>query len=358
MKTRNATLNIKLLRPEKIQGDGIVKKRCRAVMIFLVLVAALVPCPATAQLRLVQRIALPGDVTGNFDHFGVDLKHDRLFATSSSKSVIVFNIKTGALLHRIPGIGKPAAVLYREDLNRIYVTDALGGSLHIIDGDSYETLKNVKLLPDADSIGYDPATKYLYIDNGGKDAGLTYELISIVDTTRGEKVADIRVEGDSLEAIVFEKGSSRMYVNNRAKNQVEIIDREKREIIGSLPITQGRVNVPMALDEANHRLFVGCRDGYLVVFDTASGKELQALPITKGTDDMVFDPASKRIYVAGNGSADVYEQTGPDDYKLLGRVATGPVAKTGRLVPELNRYFVAAPKDGDRNAEILVFEVQ
>ncbi|MBZ5697663.1 MAG: YncE family protein [Acidobacteriia bacterium] len=334
-------------------------KRLQAFLITFFILYALGAAPrAAAQLKLVQTIELERDVTGHFDHFGVDLKHDRLFATSASKSVLVFNIKTGEPIHHIEGIGKPAAVLYREDLNRIYVTDAEDGSLRIIDGDSYRIMKSVKLLPDADSAGYDPATKYLYIDNGGKDAKLSYEMVSIVDTTTGEKVGDIKVDGDSLEAIVLERGSPRMYVNNRAKNRVEIIDRDKRKLIGSLPITLGKVNVPMAFDETNHRLFVGCRDGHLVVFDTASGKELQALPITEGTDDLVFDPPSKRIYVASDGAADVYEQTDPDHYKFLGKVTTGPVAKTGRLVPELNRYFVAAPKHDDKQAEILVFEVQ
>jgi len=313
---------------------------------------------AVAQLKLAQTIRLTSDVTGHFDHFGVDLKHDRLFVTSASSSVLVFNIRTGKSIHHIEGIGKPAAILYREDLNRLYVTDAKDGSLRILDGASYGILKSVKLLPDADSIGYDPLTKYLYIDNGGKDANLPYEMVSIVDTTTGEKVADIKVDGDSLEAMALESGSPRMYVNNPAKNQVEIIDREKRAIVGTLAISLGKKNVPLALDEPNHRLFVGCRDGHLVVFDTANGKELQALPITTGADDMVFDVPSKRIYVASDGAVDVYEQLDADHYKLLGKVATGPVAKTARLVPELNRYFVAAPKHEDKLAEILVFEVR
>jgi hypothetical protein len=92
--------------------------------------------------------------------------------------------------------------------------------------------------------------------------------------------------------------------------------------------------------------------------DTLSGKELQALPITKGVDDMVFDEASKRIYIAADGAADVYQETDPDHYKLLGNVPTAPVAKTARLVPDLKRYFVAAPKNGAESAQILVFEVE
>jgi len=55
---------------------------------------------------------------------------------------------------------------------------------------------------------------------------------------------------------------------------------------------------------------------------------------------------------------DVYEQTDADHYKLLGTVPTGPVAKTARLVLELNRYFVAIPKRYNKQAEILVFEVE
>jgi hypothetical protein len=54
----------------------------------------------------------------------------------------------------------------------------------------------------------------------------------------------------------------------------------------------------------------------------------------------------------------VYQQNTPDSYKLLGKVPTGPLARTALLVPQLNRYFVAVPQHGSTNAEILVFEVK
>jgi len=324
----------------------------------LVILNAAMPC-AHAQLKLAQRITIPGDVAGHFDHFAVDLTHNRLFATpEAGKCLEVFDIKTGAHIRTVRGVEEPHAVLYRADLNRIYVTDGEDGSLRIIDGTSYQLLKTVKLRPDADSAGYDPATHVLYVVNGGKDANQRYTVISAISTDTGEIAGEIRVESNSLEAIALETGSPRMYVNNRGQNKVEVIDRDKRQIVASWPITLGKVNVPMALDEGDHRLFVGCRDGRMVVVDTTNGAELQALPITKGTDDMVFDVPSKRIYVASDGAVDVYEQSDADHYKHLGTVPTAPVAKTARLVPELNRYFVAAPKHGDTKAEILVFDVE
>jgi DNA-binding beta-propeller fold protein YncE len=269
----------------------------------------------------------------------------------------VFDIQTGKLIHKISGIEKPHAILYREDLKKLYVTDGEAGDVKIVDSVTYAVLSSVKLLEDADSIGYDPVTKYLYIDNGGGDVHQTYSMLSVVDTTAGTKLADIKIDGDTLEAMVLEKSSSRIYVNNKAKSQVDVIDREKRTLTASWPVTKAKTNVAMAYDEANHRLFIACRSGAIVVLDTQSGKELAALPISKGVDDLVFDGASKRLYASCDGDAAVYEQSDPDHYKLLGKVATGPLARTALLVPQLNRYFVAVPQHGATAAEVLVYEL-
>src|ERR1700730_1529393 len=335
-----------------------MKKRYSILAASLVLVAI----PARAQdpppLKLAQTLTLPPDAKGQFDHFGVDLKGNRLFATpEGSKSVRVFELKSGKPIHTIAGIEKPHAVLYREDLDRIYVTDGESGDLKIFDGKTYKLLSSVKLLEDADSIGYDPKTKYLYIDNGGGDVHQTYSMLSVVDTTAGKKVADIKIDGETLEAMALETSTPKMYVNNKAKNQVDVVDREKQAIVASWPVAKCKTNVAMALDETNHRLFIACRTASVVLMDPQSGKEITALPITKGVDDAVYDPASKRIYAACDGNVDVYEQSSPDEYKLLAKVPTGPMARTARLVPELKRNFVAVPQHGTDPAKILVFDV-
>jgi DNA-binding beta-propeller fold protein YncE len=337
------------------------EKMTRTIAILLVmccLCAVKTQTQEAAPLKLTQTYKLPADVKGNFDHFAIDLAGNRLFATPEAyRAVLVFDLKTGNIIHKISGIEKPHAVLYREDLKRLYVTDGEAGDVKIVDSVSYAVLSSVKLLEDSDSIGYDPATKFLYIDNGGGDVHQTYSMLSVVDTTGGKKIADIKVDGDTLEAMALEKSSPRIYLNNKAKSQVDVIDREKRTLIASWPITLAKTNVAMAYDEANHRLFIACRSGGIVVFDTQSGKELSVLPITKGVDDLVFDAASKRIYASCDGDVSVYQQSTPDSYKLLGKVATGPLARTALLVPQINRYFVAVPQHGTTNAEIMVFEV-
>src|SRR6202162_848687 len=346
------------LRPINTQGEE-MKKRYSMSVAFLVLFAIPTRGQDAPPLRLAQTLTLPSDVKGNFDHFGVDLKGDRLFATPEGyKAVLVFELKNGRPIHTITGIGKPHAVLYREDLNRIYITDGDAGDVKIFDGKTYALLSSVKLLEDADSIGYDKKTKYLYIDNGGGDVHQTYSMLSVVDTTAGKKLADIKVDGDTLEAMVLDNASPRIFLNNKAKNQVDVIDRDKRTLLTSWPITKSKTNVAMAYDAANHRLFIGCRGGGIVVIDTDSGKEITVLEITKGVDDMVFDPASKRLYASCDGNADVYQQTDANSYKSLGKVPTGALARTALLVPELHRYFVAVPQKGSNSAEIKVYEAQ
>jgi len=326
-------------------------------MFLLAAVSAM--CQHPPPLKLVQTISLPANIKGHFDHFGVDLKHHRLFATPEEfHAVLVFDLTTGKFSHTIPGIARPHAILYREDLNRIYVTDGTDGALKILEGDTYAPLASVKLLADADSIGYDPVTHYLYIDNGGGDVHETYSMLSIVDTTAAKKLADIKIDGETLEAMALETASSKLYVNNRKRNQVSVIDRNRRTLLASWSVTKGTDNVAMALDEADHRLFVACRSGQVVVIDTETGQEMQALPITKGVDDMVYNRASERLYAACDGTVDVYKQIDAGHYELIGKVITGPGAKTALLVPELNRYFVAAPQHGNEDARILVYAVQ
>jgi DNA-binding beta-propeller fold protein YncE len=336
-----------------------MRKATTMFIAMLVLFVLRAQSADTVPLKLVTTYDFPSDVDGKFDHLIVDLNGHRLF-TTPHKSVDVFDLDTGKLIHRITGVEVPHALLYRQDLQRLYVTDGEPGALKIFDGKTYDLIKTVKLLPDADAIAYDPVTKYLYIYNGGKDAQHTYSTISIVDTTTGEKVDDIKVDGDQLECMVLETSGPRLYVNNRAKNQVEVIDRNTRQVLASWPVTLGKGNDPIALDEPNHRLFVICRSGQLVVFNTETGKEVQAFPVGEFVDDLVFDAKSKRLYAPSGvaGSVDVYEQTDPDHYRSLGKVSTGEWGKTGRLVPELNRYFVPVPKSGTKNAQVMVYQVE
>src|ERR1700731_2916130 len=210
-----------------------------------------------APLKLVGKYDFPSNVTGRFDHLLVDLKTQRLFTTpQTTKAVMVFDLKTREVIHTIPGIEIPHHLLYREDLNRLYVTDGgNGGALRIFDGKTYELLKSVPLLPDTDPSIYDPATKLLYVENGGKDAKVNYSTINIINTTSGENLGSLTVDSEGLDGMAIEASGPRLYETEVAKNRIVVIDRVARKVITTWPITLGKTAVTLALDETNNRLF-------------------------------------------------------------------------------------------------------
>jgi DNA-binding beta-propeller fold protein YncE len=297
-------------------------------------------------------------VQNHFDHLTPDLKNNRLFIVpEDNKTIEVYDIRTGNFVHSIKGIGVGHSVVYRADIDRIFVTDGSDGDLKIFNGTTYELLKTVKLLADADATGYDPVTHNLYIADGGLDEKLNHTFLEIVDTDTGEKVGQIKIDSNRLEAMVVEKSGSRLFLNMTEKNSIGVIDRQKQAVVAVWPLTC-KVNSDVAVDEKNHRLFAACRDGNLNVLDSDTGKVLQNLPISKGVDDMVFDPASQRIYVAaGAGFVNVFKEIDADHYQAIGKIPTGPLAKTGLLVPQLNEYFAAVPPHGTTSAKVLVFAV-
>ena len=107
-------------------------------------------------LKLIGALSLGPEIAGNFDHFGIDLKRNRLFATPEDfKAVLVFDLSQVKVMHVISGIVRPHALLYREDTDRLYITDGGDGSVKVYDGQTYQVVTRIPVLKDADSIGYD-----------------------------------------------------------------------------------------------------------------------------------------------------------------------------------------------------------
>ena len=320
---------------------------------------------AQVPLKLVQSLRMPEVPWGPYaDHMAVDLKGHRLFATpQANKAVDVFDLNTGKLLRVITGLGNPHAVFYQSNLDQIYVTDGAAGAVKIFSGGDYQLLKTIQLEADTDGIQYDPDQKLLYVENGGHDAGKSYSLLSILDTTRGEKIAEIRIDADKLEALAVDPSTSRLYVNLPGKNAIGVIDKEQRAVIATWPITKGRTNMAIALDVAQHRLYVGCRNtdvrGTIVVIDTQTGRELDALAIGGWVDYLAYDSKRKRIYASsGVGEVYTYEEQKDGSYREVPSTDTAVMAKTALYSPELDELFVAVPHLGGTIAEVRVFQVQ
>ena len=323
----------------------------------VILCVALVWAQQKPPLRYLQSIPVPDLKAGDFDHFAIDLPGNRLFSTAEENDAVeVFDIKANKLIHTIRDLDAPHSLLYLPAAKQLWIVT--GGTVKIFDSSTYAPIDTIKSLPGADSSVYDPAKHILYVAAGGEDAKMDYSLISMIDTTTRKRVGDIKVDSGNIEAMVLEKNGPRLFANIRDKHSIGVIDREKKTLLATWPLGELQGNTPIALDEASKRLFVvGRKPAQFAVLDSDSGKIVATLPTAEMVDDMAFDPSSKRIYVACSLFTVVYLERDADHYEELGRVATGFRAKTAFLAPQLKRFYVAAPRDKEKAAELKIYEV-
>ena len=312
-------------------------------------------------LRLVQTVPVPG-VERKWDHFGVDLSGNRLFVSSEEEAAVeVFDLKTNKHLHTLADYKETHNVLPLPDLKKLLVIDGGASEITVLDYTSYKVTGHIGLSIDADPIAYDSAKKLLYIVNGGRAAKTPYCLVSVVDVAGEKTLADLKLDTNRLESMALEKSGNRLFVNMTGANEIGVIDRDKRAVVQTWPITAAKENVPMQYDEANHRLFVVTRKpSKLVVVNTDTGKEVTSVTTNDGVDDLAFDPGQHRLYAfagAGGGAINVITQRDADTYEVTATVPTKPGAKTGKLVPELHRLYVGVPSKEKQGAQILVYEV-
>jgi len=324
----------------------------------LVIVIAVV-CPSLGavesgdtSLLLKQTIALPG-VEGRMDHFALDPAGDRLFVCAlGNNTVEVLDLGKGQRIHSITGLGAPQGIAYIPEPDRLFIANDKDGICKIYDAKSYQTVGELNFKDDADNVRFDNATKKIYVGFGSGG-------IAVVNAPDGKQIGSIKLSAHP-EAFELEKSGKRIFVNVPDSRHVAVIDRDKGEVAATWKTDLAFGNFPMALDEANHRLFIGCRfPSKLVVLNTDSGDVVAKIDLSGDSDDVFYDKKRHRIYaICGAGKIDIIEQANVNTYKALSKVNTAEGARTGLFVPERNILFVAVPHRGSQQAEIRRYEIE
>src|SRR5437667_2249082 len=202
--------------PQKSPTEMSMKRPTLTVCVLVVLAALNAQSQVPQPLKLIQAIPLAGLKDGDFDHFQVDLPGQRLFLAAEDNSAVeVIDLRTNKVIHKITGSKAPHSMAYNPDSKKLFVVDDGGpNQVEIYDGTSFDFLGTIPMSAHADASVYDPVSKLFYVGNGGRQAKQDFCLISIVDTTVGSKIGDIKIEGsDRVEAMALERSGTRMFVN-------------------------------------------------------------------------------------------------------------------------------------------------
>jgi DNA-binding beta-propeller fold protein YncE len=324
----------------------------RLIILAFTLAAFTIQPGSHDPLTLVRTIELPG-VDGRIDHLAVDSSTQRLYvAALGNNTVEVLDLNAGTHLRSLSGFHEPQGIAVAADSRSVAVANGQGDGVQLVSAEDYQPRAAVRLGDDADNVRYDGEAKRLYVGFGGG-------ALAAIDPAGGKVLGQVKLAGHP-ESFQLARGGTQVFVNVPTANHIAVIDRASMKVTATWPVVTARSNYPMALDEANHRLFVGCRrPAKVLVFDTTSGKELASFDIVGDTDDLFYDSARKRLYISGGeGYIDVVQDEGGNKLTRLARVATASGARTSLFVADQSRLYLAVPHRGSQKAEIRIYQAQ
>jgi DNA-binding beta-propeller fold protein YncE len=293
----------------------------RIVLVSAALMFLAFPALSQAKWEVTNTFHIGGE--GGWDYTTVDSATHRIFVTRGTHTMAI-DATSGKVLGDIPGQVRAHGVALVPALNRGFITDGGGsGAIVIFDLKTYAVLGKIAAMPDSDGIIYDSGTNRVLAVSGDGNKLMTFD--PAIDPANGTMDPPIDL-GGSPEFLAAD-GRGKAYINLADKDVVAEVDLHSRTVLARWPIAPGGHPTGIAIDAAHHRIFVGARKPQnLIVMDTNNGKILAALPIGSGVDANQFDDG-QAFASCGDGSLTVAGEHG-GSFSVEQVVKTAPGART------------------------------
>ena len=298
----------------------------------LVVSAALACMPVHAQNWDVAQTFHPGG-EGGWDYVTVDAPNHRLFVTRATHTQAI-DTNTGRLLADIPGQTRSHGVALVPKLSRGFITDGGGkGAILVFDLKTYAVLGSIPTMPDSDGIIYDNAADRVLAVSGDGNALMVFN--PDIDPKTGH-VETIPLEG-SPEFLASD--GNRAYINLEDKDLVAVVDLASHKVIDRWAVAPGGHPVGMAIDREHHRLFIGCRNPQkMIVMNTETGKVEADLPIGAGVDATRYHGGQAFASCRDGSLTVIADRDGKFIVEQTVKTADG--ARTMGLDPEMQAIFL------------------
>jgi hypothetical protein len=277
---------------------------------------------AQSSWEVVKKFPIGGQ--GAWDYLTVDAQTHRLFVPRSTHTMVI-DAESGKVLGDIPGQKIAHGVALVPRLGRGFISDGGGdGAVIVFDLKTYAVLGTIAAQPDADGIIYDPSMDRVLVVSG--DKGVLMSFKPDIDPSSGKIEEPIELGG--APEFLAADGSGKLFINLEDKNQVVVVDLKARKVVARWPVTPGGAPVGMAIDTKRKQLLIGCRKPQkLIVMSTADGKVLSALPLGAGVDATKFE--QKQAFAScRDGSLSVAAEKSPGTYEIVQVVKTPEGART------------------------------
>src|SRR5579859_1193761 len=271
----------------------------------------------------------------SWDYLTLDPGRSRLFLGRRAAGVTVYDIRAGAVVGQVANSAGANAATLVPEFGRGYTTN-VDGTTTVFDLVTLKAIDRIKLGDDADAAFYDPATRQLVFTMGDSHQ------LTFVDAKSAIVTGRLHMAAEELEGVVPD-GKGALFVVERDLGKVAEVNAATRTLVREWPLANCDLPTGAAMDQAAGRLFLGCKGEkpVLTVLDVVSGRIVAQLPIGRGNDGVVYDPGTRRVYTSNgvDGNIVIFDQLGPDSYKLSQAVTTRPMARTMAFDPKTRKIY-------------------
>jgi DNA-binding beta-propeller fold protein YncE len=298
---------------------------------------------AAAGYHLLRTIPVGG--TGGWDYLTVDEPGRRVFVSHETQ-VEVVDLASNSVSAKIPDTPGVHGIALAHEEGRGFVSNGRASTVTIFDLKTLASISQVPTGKKPDAIVYDPSTHRVFAMNGGGESS------TVIDATSGRVVGTIELGGGPEFAAA--DGLGNVFVNLEDQSLALHIDARNMTVKDRWPLAPCERPSSMAIDRANHRLFIGCRSKVMAVVDSDTGSVIVTLPIGDHVDASAFDAATGLVFNStGEGTIDVFHQDSPDKYSAVQRIPTHAGSKTMALDSKTHELLV--PSNASGTFQILMF---
>jgi DNA-binding beta-propeller fold protein YncE len=298
---------------------------------------------AAAGYHLLRTIPVGG--AGGWDYLTVDEPGQRLFVSHETQ-VEVIDLASNSVSGKIPDTPGVHGIALAPEEGRGFVSNGQASTVTIFDLKTLAPISQVPTGKKPDAIVYDPSTHRVFAMNGGGDSS------TVIDAASGQVVGTIALGGGPEFAVA--DGLGNVFVNLEDQNQTLRIDARGMTVKNHWPLAPCERPSSMAIDRAQHRLFIGCRSKVMAVVNSDTGGVIATLPIGDHVDASAFDAATGLVFNStGEGTIDVFYQDSPDKYTAVQRIPTHAGSKTLALNAKTHQLLVPSNESG--KFQILLF---
>jgi len=288
--------------------------------------------------HLIKRIPIAGDY--GWDYLTADTEGRRLYV-SHDREVAVLDLDSFAVVGKIPGKSIHGIAVAR-DLGRGFISCSDPGSVIIFDLKTLAIVDKVTVGADPNAILFDKKTQSVFTaDRGAKR-------VTAIDAKTGKIAATSENLGGRTEHTALDE-SGHLFLNMQDRHTLLKLDSQSLKVLNTWPLAPCEQPSSMDIDRAHERVFIGCRSGVMTVVDGNTGRIVTTQPIGKGVDATEFDATRALVYFSsGDGTMALFHQDTPDKYTLLEGVKTQTGARTMAVDRKTGNVFLSIAEFGPR----------